>query len=161
MPGQSAVENGKKGGRPKGIWDTPEGIVDLDAAVEQCADRVVSGKPFRSRSKNLGTVSDDDRKRVAHILGTSIEVFNTKLAERLAILSSKIAQRVEEKIDGDEFKTGELGFIFSVMEDKRRALSASSQVGAAQVNIQVNHYGDRSKEQILADLRLPSANGHT
>jgi hypothetical protein len=139
-----------------------EGIIDLDAAVEQCADRIISGKPIRKNVPNRGTavMSESDQIRISRVLGTSIEVFNSKLAERLAVLSGKIAERVEEKIDNDEFKPGELGFIFSVMEDKRRALSASSQVGAAQVNIQVNHYGDRTKDQILADLRLPSANGH-
>ncbi len=88
------------------------------------------------------------------MLGVTIEEFNARMGEKLAILSDKIVQRIEEKIDEDTFKTGELGFIFSVTEDKRRALDARTQLGSAQVNIQVNHYGDRSREEIMADLNL-------
>lgn len=99
----------------------------------------------------------EDVKRLQRVLNTSIETFNQQLGERLAILSDKIADRIEEKIDADEFKPGELGFIFSVTEDKRRALDARSQLGSAQVNIQVNNYGDKSREEIMADLQAPFA----
>ena len=66
--------------------------------------------------------------------------------------SDKIASRIEEKIDENAFKPGELGFIFSVTEDKRRALDARAQLGSAQVNIQVNNYGDKSRDEIIAAL---------
>jgi hypothetical protein len=79
------------------------------------------------------------------------------MSERLAILSDKIAGRIEEKIDADLFKTSELGFILSVTEDKRRALDSRAQLAGAQVNIQVNNYGEKSREEILRDLQMPTA----
>ena len=81
-----------------------------------------------------------------------MEEFNQRLGEKLALISDKIATRIEEKLDNDEFKAGELGFIFSVSEDKRRALDVRAQMGASQVNIQVNNYGDKSRDEIIAAL---------
>jgi len=146
--------NGLKGGRPKG-YQPPKFVLDTESVIDEVASKILAGKPITCVAPTAsGVIKSDDRKRMTAILGTTLEEFNTRMGEKLAILSDKIVKRIEEKIDDDKFKTGELGFIFSVTEDKRRALDVRSQLGAAQVNIQVNHYGDRSREEIMADLNI-------
>jgi hypothetical protein len=130
--------------------------IDASMAIDLAAEAVLSGKKFGPgvMRSHLGPA---DAERVTRALGISIEKFNQMMSERLAILSDKIAGRIEEKIDADLFKTSELGFILSVTEDKRRALDSRAQLAGAQVNIQVNNYGEKSREEILRDLQMPTA----
>lgn len=130
----------------------PPKPMDPDQAIEAAVDRALTGKPILPKTfkKNPPTKTDCDRLERA--LGMPLDEFNQRLAHKLALISDKIAERIEEKVDANEFKPGELGFIFSVTEDKRRALDARAQVGAAQVNIQVNNYGDKSRDEIIAAL---------
>lgn len=146
--------NSHKAGRPKGIPNKVK-LANPDKVIEAAAQRIVEGQRVTAKTCTKMMPSTGDAERLQRVLGVSMEQFNQKLGEKLAVLSDKIANRIEEKIDGDEFKPGELGFIFSVTEDKRRALDARSQLGNAQVNIQVNNYGDKSREEILADLQVP------
>lgn len=144
----------RNAGRPKGIPAKPRPI-DVDAAIEAAASNALTGKPIvpgMLRGRMRAKPSKADCERLSRSLGMPMEEFNQRLGERLAIISNKIASRIEEKIDADEFKPGELGFIFSVSEDKRRALDARAQLGASQVNIQVNNYGDKSRDEIIAAL---------
>lgn len=128
--------------------------IDATMAIDLAAEAVLSGKKFgpSAMRPHLGPA---DAQRVSRALGMSIEKFNQMMSERLAILSDKIAGRIEEKIDADLFKAGELGFILSITEDKRRALDSRAQLAGAQVNIQVNNYGEKSREEIMRDLRMP------
>lgn len=148
------MQNSRRAGRPKGSLN-PVKPVDPDDMIEVAVDRAFAGKPvipaaFTKLKRNRP--SQNDCERLSRVLGVSIEEFNQRLAQKLAAISDKIANRIEEKIDENAFKPGELGFIFSVTEDKRRALDARAQLGSAQVNIQVNNYGDRSRDEIIADL---------
>ena len=148
------MQNSRRAGRPKGTLN-PVKPVDPDDMIEVAVDRAFAGKPvipaaFTKLKRNRP--SQNDCERLSRVLGVSIEEFNQRLAQKLAAISDKIANRIEEKIDENAFKPGELGFIFSVTEDKRRALDARAQLGSAQVNIQVNNYGDRSRDEIIADL---------
>lgn len=152
---RGGISNPKNpGGRPKGI-PSPVTPINPDEAIEVAANSILTGKKITpSQFKSPPTLADCDRLQRA--LGVSMEQFNQQLAEKLAIISDKIANRIEEKVDNDEFKSSELGFIFAVSEDKRRALDARTQLGAAQVNIQVNNYGDRSRDEIIAALLPPT-----
>ena len=144
----------KGGGRPKGRL-MPVKPIDSEKAIDLAAEAVLSGKKLAASTfrSHLGPADAD---RVSRALGMSVEKFNQRMSERLAILSDKIADRIEEKIDADLFKAGELGFILSVTEDKRRALDSRAQLAGANVNIQVNNYGDKSREEILKDLQMPT-----
>lgn len=126
--------------------------LDPEQAIDAAVDRALTGKPILPATFKKLPPSKKDCDRLERMLGIPIEEFNQRLAQKLALISDKIAGRIEEKVDADEFKPGELGFIFSVTEDKRRALDARAQVGAAQVNIQVNNYGDKSRDEIIAAL---------
>lgn len=144
----------KMGGRPVGIPGKSIPM-DPDEAIELAATRALTGKKIVP-DMFTRPPSHNDCQRLQLALGMSMEQFNQRLSEKLAIISDKLASRIEEKVDQDAFKPGELGFIFSVAEDKRRALDARTQLGAAQVNIQVNNYGDRSRDEIIAALLPPT-----
>jgi hypothetical protein len=131
-------------------------MAKLDDVIDTAATRIIAGGPLSAKSATKIMPTKADTVRLQRVLGVSIEEFNQRLGEKLAVLSDKIASRIEEKIDDNEFKAGELGFIFSVTEDKRRALDARAQLGSAQVNIQVNNYGDKTREEIMADLQAPT-----
>lgn len=155
-----SLNNNNPSGRPKG---TPAKVTPLDpddqsALVDAAVEKIMTGKSLDkiARVNVTRPPSQTDLDRLNRVLGISVDEFNRRMSERLAILSNKIANRIEEKIDGDEFKPGELGFIFGVAEDKRRALDSRTQMGSAQVNIQVNNYGDKSREEILRDLQMPA-----
>ena len=145
------ISNGRKAGRPKGVLN-PVKPIDPDAAIDAAVERALTGKRITPAQFKMDPPSKKDCQRISRALNMTIEEFNQKLAHKLAQISDKIAGRIEEKIDNDEFKPGELGFIFSVTEDKRRALDARAQLGSAQVNIQVNNYGDKSRDEIIAAL---------
>lgn len=145
------ISNGRKAGRPKGI-PMPVKPIDHEEAINAAVERALTGKRITPAQFKTLPPTDKDCKRLSRALNMTIEEFNQKLAQKLAVISDKIAGRIEEKIDNDEFKPGELGFIFSVTEDKRRALDARAQLGSAQVNIQVNNYGDKSRDEIIAAL---------
>lgn len=126
--------------------------ISTEQAIDAAVDRALTGKPILPKTFKRRQPTQKDCERLERVLGVPLEQFNQRLAHKLALISDKIAGRIEEKVDADAFKPGELGFIFSVTEDKRRALDARAQVGAAQVNIQVNHYGDKSRDEIIAAL---------
>lgn len=150
---------GLKGGRPKGRL-MPVKPIDSEKALDLAAETVLSGKKLTA-SAFRSHLSATEADRVSRALGMSVEKFNQRMSERLAILSDKIANRIEEKLDDDVFKAGELGFILSVTEDKRRALDSRAQLAGANVNIQVNNYGDKSREEILKDLQMPTVTAIT
>lgn len=130
----------------------PVNPLDPEQAIDAAVDRALTGKPILPATFKKLPPTKTDCERLERMLGVPLDEFNQRLAHKLALISDKIAGRIEEKVDADEFKPGELGFIFSVTEDKRRALDARTQVGAAQVNIQVNNYGDKSRDEIIAAL---------
>jgi hypothetical protein len=139
----------------KSILDSVETLPEevVNAAVE----RALKGKsPLPRTKKSIHPLTKHDEDRLSKLIGMNVEQFNQAFAAKLADLSDKIHARMVEKLDNDQFKPGELAFALSVSEDKRRALDARAQLGSAQVNIQVNNYGEKSREEIMADLLLPT-----
>lgn len=130
--------------------------VNVDEIAQRAADALVVGK-FNPRT-SLGVVTtEDDAKlfsRITH--GIKLEDFNARLSERLGAIADKISLKINEKLEDDAFKTSELAYLYSVMEDKRSTLTGRQQLQGSQVNVQINNYGEStSKEQIL-DRLFPS-----
>ncbi len=91
--------------------------LDPEQAIDAAVDRALTGKPILPARFKKHPPSKLDCERLERVLGMPLEEFNQRLAHKLALISDKIAGRIEEKVDADEFKPGELGFIFSVTED--------------------------------------------
>jgi len=144
----------RKPGRPPGI-KTPlasKRTYDPDQLAENLVTGVLSGRVGIKRSPSLGMVTADDKRTLARITGEPVEVFNERFAQKLRVISDKAVDRIEQKLDNDEFKTGELAFVMTSATDKRLAIDGSRALQTASVNIQVNNYGSSPKEALLADL---------
>lgn len=124
--------------------------------ASQIADSLLRGKGTGlKRDCKLGPVSDEDRRRLQRLTGETVEVFNNRIIEKLRNIADKAANVIERKLDGDEFKTGELAFVLTSSIDKMNTLSGREQVQHSSVNIQVNNYGTAqgpSKAELLASL---------
>jgi hypothetical protein len=132
----------------------PKPLLSADQLADITTASLLQGKSPHHDPK-LGPATDADRRSIVRVTGEAIEVFNARISEKLRIICDKSADRIQEKLDQDAFKPGELGFIFSVAHDKRQSLDGNNQLRAASVNIQVNNYGPAdspSKEAILASL---------
>ncbi len=124
---------------------------DPKELAENVAATISQGKGLR-RSPNLSAVSVEDRRQLTRITGESVEIFNERIALNLREIADLATQRIREKLESDEFKAGELGFILSVAHDKRLSLDGSRALNNASVNIQVNNYGSAPKETLLGEL---------
>lgn len=143
----------RKPGRPPGI-KTPlrtKKTYDPEQLVDVIAAQIVQGKGLR-KNPHLGEVTEYDQRNLARITGESVEVFNERLAQKLRTIADKVTDRIEQKVDQDAFKTGELGFILSVAHDKRLSLDGSRALNNASVNIQVNNFGSSPKSALLSEL---------
>ncbi len=145
----------KRGGRPKGIH-TPlrtKKVYNVEELADLATSAVIAGKgKGLQNSPRLGPVTEEDRCHIARITGESVEVFNEHMASRLRLIADKAASRIEEKLDNNEFKSGELGFILSVAHDKRLSLDGSRALNNSSVNIQVNNFGTNPKAALLSEL---------
>jgi len=125
----------------------PEYLADLTATA------LIEGKgQALRRNPRLGPVTEEDRVMMQRVTGETVEQFNSRLSEKLRTIADKTASRIEEKLDKDQFKTSELGFILTVAEDKRTRLDGTQQLHGSSVNIQVNNFGPSSKDALLDQL---------
>ena len=125
---------------------------DPVALAEVMAEKIVTGK---GEIKTLAKVpaSDYDRRIFQRITGESVEAFNARLSSKLGEISDDVLEVIKRKLAGDEFKTSELAFLFSVMHDKRLSMDGRSQVTNASINVQVNNYGSSiPKADLIAML---------
>lgn len=141
---------------PKGISAEPRPppppIYNIDELAGDVADSLVSGKGAL-KPHTIRTVSEKDRQLFQRVTGDSVEKFNQMIAEKLGTIGSKVLEKIEAKLELDEFKTSELAFLYSVMHDKRQSVEGRAQVANAAINIQVNQYGTQvSKSDLIAML---------
>ena len=119
--------------------------------INKLAMATLEGKGMGLRSSPyMDGVSMDDRRLFQRIVGLSVEEFNQRLNKKLEMLTDRIVDRMLETVE--ETPLNSLGFNLSVAIDKRQRLMSASAAGSANVNIQVNNYGQMSKEDILAKL---------
>jgi hypothetical protein len=119
--------------------------------VDAAATAILEGRSLR-RDPRLGPVSDNDRKVFVRVAGMSVEKFNAELANELSDVSAAVIAKIKGKLESDEFKASELAFVLSVAEDKRARLTGQNMLTNAQINVQVNNYGERSKDDIIGSL---------
>lgn len=118
--------------------------------ADKVVERVVNGKGI-TKATSAAPMTTQDKQTLARYAGEAIEQFNERVALQLREVGDLALQRIKQKLENDEFKTGELGFIYSVAQDKRLALDGSRALQNATMNVQVNNFG-LTKEQLLAEL---------
>ena len=140
-------------GNPPGTQQKHKRTYDPDKLADGLAQTMIEKQSAQGIKppKDL-QVTDADRKMLQRVTGLSVEEFNAKLSDKLANIADKVAQKIEEKLDADEFKTSELGFLFSVMHDKRMSMDGRASLQNASTLVLVNNYGSMSKEDMIAAL---------
>jgi inorganic pyrophosphatase/exopolyphosphatase len=124
--------------------------------VKQTAAAIVQHGAGLKAAKTTAP-TEEDAKSLARIAGMTIEEFNSRLAVEFGEIANTVAAQIRDMLASREFKPSEMAYLLSVIEDKRATLNGRAQVSGAQVNVQINNYGDsRSKEEILASL-FPTA----
>lgn len=127
-----------------------------DKLAEDLAESLLRNKGAGlRRDPKLGHITERDARALTRITGLTVEEFNARLVEKLNHIADLASDRIIEKLEANEFKANELGFIQSVAIDKRAMVDGRNQVNAASVNIQVNNYGSASKDDLLAMLSGP------
>lgn len=138
MPGEKKLRKDKRTYTPQTL-------------INKVAMATLQGQGMGLRSSPyLAQVSQDDRRMLQKIVGLSVEEFNQRLNKKLELLTDRIVDRMLETVE--ETPLNSLGFNLSVAIDKRQRLMSANAAGSANVNIQVNNYGNMSKEDILARL---------
>lgn len=126
---------------------------DPAQVAEGIAEKLVTGKGGEIKNLSKRPASDTDRMLFQRITGESVEVFNSRLSSMLGEVSEDVVHVIKRKLAMDEFKPGELAFLFSVMHDKRLSMDGRAQVSNASINVQVNNYGSAtSKADLIAML---------
>lgn len=154
-------ENGKSGGRKPGVPQghkqmtlaSPE---DTEKLIENVANVVLSAGNTAAikSSPMLGEVSGADRKALVRLVQIPVEEFNARLVEKLGILGDKIASKIEEKLDKDLFKTGELSFALIATLQQRANLDGRAALQNANISLQVNNFmgGTKTREEMIRSL---------
>lgn len=141
-------------GRPKGttgIGLRTKRTYDPKELAENVALSISQGRSLRN-SPYMKEATEEDRRQIARVVGETVEAFNERVALNLREIADLATQRIKEKLEADQFKPGELGFILSVAHDKRLSLDGSRALQMSSVNIQVNNFGPAPKEALLGEL---------
>lgn len=126
-----------------------------DRLIGEAAQRMVqTGKVEIVADSRFGEITPDERKAIRKVAGMSVEAFNARMSQRLQELADKCADRIEQDLDSGAHKPGEMAFLYSVIEDKRARLDGRNAVQNAQINVQVNNFGDARTKQEMIDALL-------
>lgn len=135
---------------PKGIPRIPRPPRhDPAVLAETLANKLASGNPHLRNDPKLGPVTEKDRVALQRICGETVEAFNARITEKLRIIEDLAAERAIQKLESNDFKASELGFILSVAHDKRTQIDGSSQLKNASLNAQINNFYGLSKDALL------------
>jgi hypothetical protein len=124
--------------------------------VQRTADKLMAGNFTGLKSSTAGPPTEHDRRTFMRICGLTPEDFNARLSTRMGELADRVVGEISERLP--DFKTSELAYVLSVLEDKRGTLNGRVSLTGSQVNVQINNFGDKSKEQIIESL-FPSKSG--
>jgi len=118
--------------------------------ADSVADSILTGSPIKTKA---GPPTLEDSKMLKRVTSETVEVFNERVASKLRLIADLAADRITEKLQADEFKSSELGFILSVAHDKRLSLDGSRAVSQASINVQVNNYGTTNRKHLHKSAR--------
>jgi len=138
-------------GIKKGTQLRTKRTYNADALAEVVVNKIITGKPI-APTPQTGPITKETHSTLTRIAGESMAVFDARIAEKLSRIADKLADQIEATVDGGKFKPGELGFIFSVMHDKRQSLNGRTSLQNASINVVVNNFGSAPKEQLLSEL---------
>ncbi len=97
----------------------------------------------------------DRTLRVLRMNGVTVEEWRSEVARGLRDAVEETIAAYRTALAAGKIPPNNLSLSAAILIDKADKLDARHVAGATQVNLMVNHYGDRSREEIMADLSLP------
>lgn len=152
--------NGLHGGAPYGNQNgriarppvppvTPEQTANI---IDQAAMCVMEGQALYNASPLIRPITQHDREQLARFTGITADEFTNRLTLKLRALADLTADRIQQKLEADQFKPHELSFLLTVGVDKLQRVEGRGQIQGANVNVQINNFGPSTKDEIIARL---------
>lgn len=152
----SSPINAKLGGNRKGTQHRDKARlttpVQVEAAIEATAMHVLKGgSPIRPHL-SIGPLSVDDKAMLARVAGISADEYFARLNVKLRSIADKTAERIAEHLEANTFKPSDLTWLMATTVDKMKILDGKLQLANASVNVQINNFGPRTREEVIAAL---------
>jgi|SRR5579864_386847 len=123
--------------------------IDAQSLLKTCVRAATGvGLPF---SKATGDVTIHQREVLSRALRMDVDQWRQEFGDRLRETGTKLLERLNAR--ADDLKPGEIAYSLAVVVDKAAALDSRSQVANAAINVQINNYGQMTKEQLMATMQ--------
>lgn len=113
-----------------------------------------AGSSHRELLKKFPDVSDRTL-RVLRKNGVTVEEWRSEVARGLREAVDETIAAYRSALAAGKVPASNLSLSAAILIDKADKLDARHVAGSTQVNVMVNTYGDRSREEIMAALHLP------
>jgi len=145
--------NGLKGGNPNlsAQRRAQKRTYELDAVIDEFAERAIAGKSVPRTGSTCKPITGDDRAMIQRVVGASAEEFQALFSERLRSLADMAVDRIQEKLAEGGQKLSDLNMTLAISVDKLAAMNSKPSQG--NLSVQINNYGDMSREELLSSLR--------
>jgi ATP-dependent exoDNAse (exonuclease V) beta subunit len=153
----SGPENGKRAGCPPGVQHAGKRKYDEAELVATAVESILTGKAVAKVLPTLGAPTHADAQMLKRVAGLSIDEFNARLSQKLSAISDKVADEIYQRLEANQFKSGELGFVLAISEDKRSRLDGRTALAGTTVNVQVNNNYDGprpERDEVLQRIGL-------
>lgn len=153
-------ENGASGGAPPGNLNgvtlrpalRPPSPQKTAAIIEHAALCVMEGQSPYNAAPLINPISEQDRRQLARFTGITADEFTQRLTTRLRALADLTIDRIQQKLEADQFRPHELSFLLTVGVDKLQRVEGKGMITGANVNVQINNFGPQTKDEIIARL---------
>ena len=111
-----------------------------------------------SSHRNLIAKYPDVSDRTIRLLrqnGVSVEAWREEVSRGLREAVDETLAAFRTALAAGKVPPNNLALSVAILIDKADKLDSRQVTGATQVNVMVNDYGRRSREEIMADLRIP------
>ena len=125
----------------------PKKTVNGKKLIPEVVKAAVGAQSFTQATREL---SKDDKKLLSRALRMDVEQWRSEFGNELRNTASEMLTLIKQEL-GD-IPPAARAYTLAVLVDKAAALEGRSATQNAGVNIQINNYGDMSKEELMAKL---------
>lgn len=134
------AENEQKEKKPK---------LDGDELLGKIGDMVDGGVKFKEVA---GPLNQFEKRVLKRAIGQTWEEFSEKLAIQIQKATIDAVDRLQDAINKNKIPPQNLPFAVAMLTDKALALQSKTAIKSASVNVQINNYGEATKEELIARL---------
>ncbi len=122
-------------------------VKDAATLVAPCVSAVTGGHALSHAMRPLAQAEKDSLSRA---LGTDVDAWRAEFSTQLRATSSRMLAALDR--DLEELEPHNRAYALDVLIRNAALIEGRNLVHASSVNIQVNNYGETSREQLIASL---------